>query len=272
MKETTILLNDILGIDDLGNVRIRFNLMFEGNWDPSHFYKNNDVKVLLTGQYWNYQKKKSFRQGQITIGFLKLNDEDLWLLFHVGLVTKDRGILNGVGYDHEIVPEFEKYFGRLVVRFKNKSQNMVRKAESVMSLCEVVQILPDTFDNDIFPGYENVQLTWSELNRVIKKESWKTGLQNQKAIYLITDSSNGKMYVGSAYGEDMLWGRWLSYIHTGHGGNLELKGVSFEDIKMNFNYSILEIFKSTTDDKIILARESWWKNTLKTRDFGYNRN
>ncbi|GAB1411245.1 hypothetical protein MASR1M90_23990 [Desulfovibrionales bacterium] len=70
----------------------------------------------------------------------------------------------------------------------------------------------------------------------------------------------------------MIHGRWLSYVNTGHGGNKKLKDLSFDYIKTNFKYSILEIFKSTTDDKIILKRESWWKDTLLSRKFGYNDN
>jgi hypothetical protein len=80
------------------------------------------------------------------------------------------------------------------------------------------------------------------------------------------------MYVGSAYGEYMILGRWNSYVKSGHGDNVELKKISFEHIKKNFEYSILDIFKSTIDDKTVIDRESWWKNVLKTRDFGYNLN
>jgi len=70
----------------------------------------------------------------------------------------------------------------------------------------------------------------------------------------------------------MILGRWKSYVKNGHGGNIELKKFSFEYIKRNFKYSILEIFKSTIDDNIIIERESWWKSVLLTKEFGYNRN
>jgi len=267
-----ILLNEILRLDNLDNVKIRFNLMFADNWNPIEIFKSNDFDVLLNGQYWNYKKNKSFKEGQIAIGFIRLNEKDLWLLFHIGRVTKDLNKFDGVGYEYKTLSEYEKYFGRLIVKFKNKSQTMIRLATSVIEKCEVVQILPDTFDNDIFPGYDKVNVSWDELSRVITKESWKTALQNQKGVYLITDTSNGKMYVGSAYGENMILGRWKSYIKTGHGGNVELKKLTFEYIKNNFKYSILDIFKSTVDDQVILSRENWWKSVLQTREFGYNNN
>jgi hypothetical protein len=265
-----ILLNEILKLDDLQNVKIRFNLMFRGNWNPIDFFKNADTDTLLEGQYWNYKRNKSFKKGQITIGFIRLNDNNLWLLFHIGRVTRDLNEFDGIGY--EVLSNYEKYFGRLIVKFKNKAQTMIRLATSVIDECEVVQVLPDTFDNDIFPGYDKVKVSWEELSRVIKKEGWKTALQNQKGVYLITDISNGKMYVGSAYGENMILGRWRSYVKTGHGGNAELKKIGFEHIQKNFEYSILDIFKSTTDDQTIISRENWWKSVLKTREFGYNKN
>jgi len=267
-----ILLNEILKLDDLSNVKIRFNLMFKDNWNPIDFFKNADADTLLEGQYWNYKSKKSYKNGQTTIGFIRLNDNDLWLLFHVGRIIEDLNKFDGVGYKYEILLDYEKYFGRLIVKFKNKSQTMIRLAESVIGECEVVQILPDTFDNDIFPGYDKVNVSWGELSRVITKEGWKTALQNQKGVYLITDVSDGRMYVGSAYGENMILGRWQSYLKTGHGGNIELKKVKFEHIKKNFKYSILDIFKPTTDDQTIFTRESWWKCVLQTRKFGYNKN
>lgn len=244
--------------------------MFNGNWNPSEIYKRQDLSTLLKGQYHNYQKK-SYKEGQITIGFLKI-EGDRWLLFHIGRVTKDLNIYSGVGYEYESLPEYDKFIGRLVINFRNTSQTMIRKAGNVIDHCTVQEILSENFNNDIFPGYENVRLSWMELNSVIGKPNWSTALQNQKAVYLITDNSNGKKYVGSATGTQMLLGRWKNYANTGHGNNVDLKKINSNHIKKHFEYSILDIFKSTTDDALILKRESWWKQTLKTRCFGYNKN
>jgi len=268
-----IKLNDILKLENLDKVKIRLNLMFKQNWNPIEIFKNGDIQTMLDGQYWNYEKRKSYKLGQTTIGLVKIKPkEDYWLLFHIGKVTKDLNNYNNVGFEYVNLSEYDKYIGRLIVKYKNNSQNMIRNAESIIDDCEIAQILPDTFDNDIFPGYENVNITWQELNRVIKKDNWKTALQNQKGVYLITDKSNGKNYVGSAYGENMILGRWKAYVKTGHGGNIGLKNLSFEYIKNNFKYSILDIYKSTTNDQIILERETWWKNVLESREFGYNEN
>jgi hypothetical protein len=87
---------------------------------------------------------------------------------------------------------------------------MIRNAKSVVNDCEVVQLLPDTFEYDIFHEYDKVNISWSEISRVIEKEAWKTALQNQKGVYLIIDKTTGKKHVGSACGENMILGRWMS--------------------------------------------------------------
>ena len=61
-----------------------------------------------------------------------------------------------------------------------------------------------------------------------------------------------------------------------HGGNVELKHIvdtkGFDYIKANFQYSVLENYNARMDDNYILSREKWWKDTLCTRQFGYNKN
>lgn len=267
-----ILLNDILNLENIQNTKIRFN-QSNGIDDPISIFKDKEKRdKLMHWQFWNYDDKKSFYEGQTAIGFVKVQG-NRWLLFDISRVTRDLNKLGGVGYEYEMIREYEKYFGRIIIEFKNNATQLIRKASTVIDKCKVVQILEDTFDNDVFPGYENVNLSWHDLKRVLNKNVWKTALENQKGVYLITDKNTGKKYVGSASGEYMLHGRWSTYIKNGHGGNKELKELDFEYIKNNFRYSILDIYKSTIDKQIILERESWWKKTLLTRgEFGYNKN
>lgn len=68
----------------------------------------------------------------------------------------------------------------------------------------------------------------------------------------------------------MILSRWRSYLKNGHGGNIGLKSLEFDHIKENFKYSILDIYKSKTDDEVILKREKWWKEVLQSKKFGYN--
>ncbi len=272
----TILLNDILNLKDLENTKIRF-IPKNRYEDPLDLFQR-DPKTLLNWQFWNYgitnsgRKIRQFKVGQTAIGFAKI-EEHKWLLFDISKITKELDVFGGVGYEYEQMNEFEKYFGRVVIEYKNKATQMNKMANTVIRDCKVLQILEDIYDDDFFPGYENVNKTWKELQNILKKVAWKTALENQKGVYLITDKSNGKMYVGSATGDDMIYGRWSTYIKNGHGWNAELRTLEFSHIKDNFYYSILDIYKSTTLDEIILKRESWWKETLQSKaPLGYNKN
>ena len=51
---------------------------------------------------------------------------------------------------------------------------------------------------------------------------------------------------------------------------VEEKGLKY--IQENFQYSILETFTDDASDEYIIARESFWKEVLLTRIFGYNAN
>ena len=74
----------------------------------------------------------------------------------------------------------------------------------------------------------------------------------------------------------MLISRWKNYIENGHGGNVGLKELVREKgldyIKKNFQYTIIENFNAKVDDHYVLERESYWKEVLRSREFGYNKN
>ncbi|NLX00992.1 MAG: GIY-YIG nuclease family protein [Syntrophomonadaceae bacterium] len=128
-----------------------------------------------------------------------------------------------------------------------------------------------------FPGYNNVNIDYEDLKTIVKTEepTWKNALSIMKGIYLIVDKSNGKQYVGSAYGEEKLWSRWVEYIKTGHGNNVGLNElVNEKGLKhvKQFKFSILEIAGINIDEEFIKKRETFWKEVLLSREFGYNKN
>jgi len=128
-----------------------------------------------------------------------------------------------------------------------------------------------------FPGYSWATLTKQQLDIVVDQQvmSWKTALSNVDGVYVIADRSTGKLYVGSATGQEGIWSRWCTYSATGHGGNRELKELLREeggDHAKNFQFSILEIADSHASSEDTLARESHWKQVLLTRAHGLNAN
>ena len=184
------------------------------------------------------------------------------------------------GYKLRADPRLEKYVGRLVACF-HRYQGMRGRAfrlESYIEQFEVAELLPQVYSGESFPGFERINHEFGTLEAVFGAEraDWKAALQNMKGVYVISDRSNGKQYIGSAHGDAGIWSRWACYVGTGHGWNDELvklvrtKGPKYA--REHFRFAILEVMLMSTLDAVVLARETHWKRALLTREHGYNRN
>lgn len=273
-----ILLKDLLCFSDneLANVKIKFN-QHNGSEDPMDLYRSNPEIINTQWLFWN-EKRRYFYEGQIAVCFLKLS-YDMWLLTTIKRVTKDLGISGGVSFEGEEIEKYKPFFGRVIVQYHKTSMAQGRYFSELQDELVVNQILPDVYDGEDFPGYDKVRLSYAQLEVIIRcgKKDWIAALSNQKAVYLITDKNTGKLYVGSATSDSgMLLQRWSNYVANGHGGNKELielvEREGFDYVKKHFQYAILENYNAKVEDRIILIRESWWKETLQTRVWGYNSN
>lgn len=273
-----LLLNDLLRLsdEDLDRAKIRFN-QYNGEREPMEVYLRNPEEVNNNWLFWR-AKRRYFNVGEIAICLFKLS-WNTWLLSTIKEVTHELGVYNGVNYLGENLEDYHPYFGRVVVNYHKTHQTQVVFLKNFIDKMEVQQILPSRFDGIDFPGYDKVRLSYEQLSIITtrRKQDWVAALENQKAVYLIADTSSGKQYVGSAYGENgMLLQRWTNYVDNGHGGNKLLKevvaGLGFDYVKQNFQYTILENYNARVDKSIILSRESWWKESLGSRAFGLNAN
>ena len=273
-----IKINDLLKFDSsiIDSVKIKFNQASPES-DPLDLYQKDPEIINTEWLLWK-EHRRYFREGQIAVCFLKLG-WDTWLLTTIKKITKDLNVEKGISFVGEELEAYKKYYGRVIVKYHKTFQTQGIYYKNICDELIVNQILPATFDGYDFPGYDKVRLSFEQLETIISqnKRDWVAALENQKAVYLITDTNNGKLYVGSATSnQGMLLQRWSNYVANGHGGNVELKALvekeGFEYIRKNFQYSILENYNAKVDDHVILERESWWKETLRSREFGYNSN
>lgn len=140
-------------------------------------------------------------------------------------------------------------------------------------------------DRRPFPGFDRVLLHFDELRDLVddgRYADWRAALESVQGIYLITDTSSGKHYVGKADGAERILGRWRAYATDGHGGNVALReliteatgksGVSRGDYARHFVFSLLRVFGPSTSPSEILAAERHYKTALQSQRFGLNRN
>jgi len=122
-----------------------------------------------------------------------------------------------------------------------------------------------------FPGFDRLVLDYAQLQAVMREHryaSWRTALSSVMGVYLITDTRDGRHYVGKADGEENISQRWSTYASNGHGGNIELRGLD----PSTFRYSLLRVFDPGAPDRDIDAAESHFKDALDSRRHGLNRN
>jgi len=208
-------------------------------------------------------KQENFK-CDFVVSLISLEGEK-WLF--VG-VYKILGVTKGSNpsflYKTELLPNQDDLIGRVIVHYKRTGRASYIWGYKYGKNLEVVEVKPTRISIGEFPGFNKVKLSHNQLKIIISQQEpvWKSILSNVKGIYLISDTISGKLYVGSATGEDGLWQRWESYAKTGHGGNTELKSLIRDkglEYLNNFQYTILEITDFHSTDEFIIDRESHWK-------------
>lgn len=141
----------------------------------------------------------------------------------------------------------------------------------------IIEILPQGYVRE-FPGFDEMLLNYSELEKIISNTDanriWHKMLGSVAGIYLIVDTETGLQYVGSAYGEKGILGRWKAYVSTKHGGNKILINLltNSPDRYQKFQYSILHTLPRSMNRDLVIRIEQTYKMKLGTKAFGLNDN
>jgi len=159
---------------------------------------------------------------------------------------------------------YSKWKGKLIISWPGIERSWFRWAER--NEFEIHAITEDSILISEMPEWDKLILKWNELEQLPTK--WHDRLSQWRGIYYILDVSDGKGYIGSAYGKDNLYGRWCNYAKLGHGGNKELKKRNQE----NFRFSILELLSPAAETEYVQSKENTWKDRLHTREYGLNDN
>lgn len=231
-------------------------------------YKQDRAAFLA---YQSRQIKPVFGGVDYIVAFV---GEDGTLARFVG-VFKVVGCNHSFGfyqYDLSEIDGYDDLKERVIIKWSNP----ISWHQWIKNDMEVLEISPGLHYKR-FTDYFDLILDFSELKEIIENQysDWKAILSAIKGVYLITDTNTGMLYIGSAYGEEGIWGRWSEYVLTGgHGGNKSLIPLCAEaDYALkHFQFSILMLLpKSVTADEAI-RKEQLFKRKLGTHSFGLNNN
>jgi hypothetical protein len=172
-------------------------------------------------------------------------------------------------------------FGKLIIKCKkgNTFSRYVFNLGKYIEQATVKEILPCIYSGETFEGYDRVYLPFHRLADIFSGKILPTyyeALKKITGVYCLTDTNTGKLYIGSATGEEGVAQRWGNYLDSKHGGNkglidlYEKEGPEY--FKEYFTFTLLEYFSLSYDPERILEREEYWKQCLDTKKHGYNEN
>ncbi len=284
-KKMELLLNTFFNLNEseINNSRIELNMTVgkggEAYIDRWLSLSESEKQSGITDcSYWGwYGKKKNFNIGQTVFSFIKI-EHDEWLFISAAKILE---IPINERAKVEIIKKHMPLFGRLIIKFKkgNTYARYVFTLNKILSECVIKEILPCKYSGEKFEGYDKVHLKFKKLNDIFNGKIMPTyyeALKKITGVYCLTDTKNGKLYIGSATGGEGVAQRWNNYLDSGHGGNKKLielynnQGRTY--FEEYFTYTIIEYFGLSYDVEKIKAREQYWKKCFNTIKNGYNDN
>lgn len=202
-----------------------------------------------------------------------------WVFGGLFKVLGSTGVARSHAYTVELLDHpIQAWVGRLTVGFVQPGRNTRQKLENVLDSMSIAEVSPVRYAGQPFPGHDSIEHSFRDLAVIYEQQrpDWRVALESMKGVYVLHDRRTGKSYVGSACGDTGIWTRWGQYVATGHGGNIDLRGLvdreGIEYLRENFTFALLEYWSMRTPDDFVIERESYWKRVLLSREFGYNAN
>lgn len=209
-------------------------------------YRVGDHRPLTYKQFWAV---RAFQEMKQKFG-LK------------GFVEGERPSL--LWFDLAITNLYKKWQGKLVIEWPRPPIKWSRFANRANF--PISAILEDSVLHEAMPDWKDCIWSWAELS--ILPNKWRETLRQWRGIYYIFDDTDGKGYVGAAYGKDNILGRWD--IHAASGGDAVLLRKRSPE---HFHFSILERVSPDEKADAVIERERNWKVRLGTRSpLGLNDN
>lgn len=248
------------------------------------------IKRELFEEYQSFQKSDIFKNYDYIISFIeykgsqsllygiyKVNDMKILKHFpeNLKIIKENENWNEGpyYKYNFEKVNFLNDLEGRLIIDWGKSTLSWHQKSLNK----EVVQILPKGYLKE-FPGYQNVILSFDDLKKIINNpdanKQWKNMLSKVFGVYLILDKTDGKQYIGSAYGKNGIWGRWNQYVKTKHGNNKYLVELleKYPNRYKNFQYSIINVLPNSLMKEEVIEKENIAKEKMGSKVFGLNGN
>ncbi len=169
----------------------------------------------------------------------------------------ERASASVLWFDLVLTDFYAHWKGKLIIGWPPPERSWWRRAHR--NEFPVIAVLEDSALAAALPEWDEIDFTWEALQILPTRLKFK--LSEWRGIYYVFDTLGQKGYVGSAYGENNLLGRWLNYASRGDAGNKLLR----QRDPRNFRFTILQRVSPDMDADGVVRLESSWKRRLHTR-------
>lgn len=280
MEESELSLRQLLNLSDEEINNSKIALCRDDKKSNKYFYDiwKESGKKNVGYVYCNSENKKNYAPGQIVFGFAQIpGNNKRWVLITVGKILESRSV-NQI-CEYESIEKYNGMLGRLFIELATgKRFGFSYNLKTYIDMAKVISIDDKNKNVVEFKGFNQVYLDYNELCLILSDENsdYYKILSNIKGVYCLTDRATGKLYIGSAYGNDGIAGRWKEYMSTFDGGNkklIDLKNkMDDKYIKKFFTFTLIEFFGMNISSEYVLERENYWKKVFNTIEKGYNCN
>ena len=198
MEEISVF--DVLGLheDQLKEYSIRLSNNLPGfDATSAYFTKRDDLLEHGHTVKWPTDNNRHNIRTPKTLQFVKLSSANDWLFIGASDLTGEeyQTWYGATIADFTMNPDFNKFEGRLVVRYHRKrgnagsgalTRNLSKENIRQYDMKEMVvdRIVQNPIAAEPFPGFESVRLTHAQLTAAVKNIEWREALQSVSAVYL----------------------------------------------------------------------------------------
>ena len=194
-------IRELLGLSDelLSKSKIHFAMGEKDRFAPLYSFYKYEFKE------WQEMRRNNCFNKEYIFSLI-YNGRNEWLFAGIYRKINVEKLDESYRYNTALLDISSDLIGRLVIRFKKPYRQSYPHLITSFDEFELLEILRERYTVAPTAEFDNTKIKFDLLNSVInrKEESWEKALSIVKGIYMISDLSNGKQFIGSAYNYEIL--------------------------------------------------------------------
>ena len=194
-------IRELLGLSDelISKSKIHFAMGEKDRFAPLYSFYNNEFKE------WQEIRRNNCFKKEYILSLIYFGRNE-WLFAGIYRKINVEKIDESYNYNTGLMDIASDLIGRLIIRFKKDYRQSYPHLITSINELELLEILRERYTVAPDAEFDNIKIKFDLLKSVInrKDKSWETALSIVKGVYMISDLSNGKQFIGSASNNEIL--------------------------------------------------------------------